>query len=94
MSNFYRLDISALSKILSERGTDWQVSKATILQAAVRVAFRYMAEWKHECDIITTRKHQIAVFNGKNYGKLPEGSKINLKNDVLSINGRQAAARE
>lgn len=50
--------------------------------------------------ILTADKNKFELkdgefwFNGKNYGKLPEGSKINLKNDVLSINGRQAAARE
>jgi hypothetical protein len=31
--------------------------------------------------------------NGKNYSKLPEGSKINLKNDVLSINGKEPLAK-
>lgn len=31
--------------------------------------------------------------NGKNYGKLPEGSKINLKNDVLSINGKEPTTK-
>ena len=68
-SNFYRLDIFALRQLLSERATDWTVPFATLLQAAVRVAFRYMAEWKHECDLITEKKHQIAVYNGKNYGR-------------------------
>ena len=69
MNNFYRLDISALRQLLSERAEDWKIPFATLLQAAVRVAFRYMAEWKHECDLITERKHQTAVFNGKNYGR-------------------------
>ena len=47
--------------------------------------------------ILTADKNKFELrdgdfwFNGKNYGKLPEGSQINLKNDVLSINGKEAA---
>lgn len=69
MSNFYRLDISALRQLLSERATDWTVPFATLIQAAVRVAFRHVTEWKHECDLLTEQKHNKAVFNGKNYGR-------------------------
>lgn len=69
MSNFYRLDVTALRQLLSERATDWTVPFATLIQAAVRVTSRHVEEWKKECDLITEHKHQIAVFNGKNYGR-------------------------
>lgn len=48
--------------------------------------------------ILTAGKNKFELkdgefwFNGKNYGKFPEGSKIKLKNDVLSINGKEPAA--
>jgi hypothetical protein len=50
--------------------------------------------------ILTADKNKFELtdgefwFNGKNYGKLPEGSRINLKRDVLTINGKESAARE
>jgi hypothetical protein len=48
--------------------------------------------------ILTADKNKFELkdgnfwFNGKNYGKLPEGSKIHLKKDVLSINGKEPVA--
>ena len=50
--------------------------------------------------ILTADKNKLELkdgnfwFNGKNYGKLPEGSNIHLKNDALSINGKEPVAAE
>jgi len=48
--------------------------------------------------ILTADKNKFELkdgnfwFNGKNYGKLPEGSKIKVKNNALSINGKEPVA--
>jgi len=57
-SKFYPVDISALRQLLSERATDWTVPFSTLIQAAVRVAYNHLQEWKHECDLITAHKHK------------------------------------
>jgi hypothetical protein len=55
-------------------------------------------ESREGAKIVTADKNKFELrdgdfwFNGKNYGKLPEDSKIHLKNDVLTINGKKADA--